>query len=100
MGKEFDVRSRASFCLVSMHQFTSKIIMIPSTVEVILRIYCMIRLQIMAKMWINIILVLTFSAYMRLIKAMETISWKILASCRDTYSPGNSLNKKLFSLIG
>ena len=81
MGKEFDVRSRASFCLVSMHQFTSKIIMIPSTVEVILRIYCMIRLQIMAKMWINtIILVLTFSAYKRLIMAMETISWKILAA--------------------
>ena len=50
-------------------------------VEVVLRIYCMIRLQIMAKMWINIIiLVLTLSAYKRLIIAMETISWRILAA--------------------
>ena len=81
MGKEFDFRSRVSFCLVSMHQFTSKIIIIPSMVEVVLRIYCMIRLQIMAKMWINIIiLVLTFSAYKRLIMAMESISWRILAA--------------------
>ena len=80
MGKEFDFRSRVSFCLVSMHQFTSKII-IPSMVEVVLRIYCMIRLQIMAKMWINIIiLVLTLSAYKRLIMVMESISWRILAA--------------------
>ena len=35
----------------------------------------------MAKMWINIIiLVLTFSAYKRLIMAMESISWRILAA--------------------
>ena len=32
-------------------------------------------------MWINIIiLVLTFSAYKRLIMAMESISWRILAA--------------------
>ena len=50
-------------------------------VEVVLRIYYMIRLQIMAKMWINIIiLVLTLSAYKRLITAMESISWRILAA--------------------
>ena len=40
----------------------------------------------MAKMWINtIILVLTFSAYKRLIMAMETISWKILAAEMNTH---------------
>ena len=76
MGKEFDVSSRVTFYLVSMHLFTGKIIIIPSTVEVVLRIYCMIRLQ-WQKRGLIIIIIINI-----LVKVKNSSPKSLSANCR------------------
>ena len=78
MGKEFDVSSRVTFYLVSMHLFTGKIIIIPSTVEEVLRIYCMIRLQ-WQKRGLIIIIIINI-----LVKVKNSSPKSLSANCRPT----------------